>query len=152
MELNPNPYEAPQVPDKLQSPPLREERDDRLDYILPVLQPVIGCVLGYLVWVPTAPLEAWDVNPLYSTLVFAAGFLSPFFRQKTWYCGPLGVYVGQVAALHRLVPPVGIPIAPPIFGVLIGGTAPAVAGGLAGYGIGWAIGNWLAKRRAARTL
>jgi hypothetical protein len=109
------------------------------DAVLAAGQIATGFMAGFALWAATAPKESWDVNTLYSAYVALAGLVASFGRPRGFYWGVVGVYAGQVIALHALIPAVGVPIMPPFIGVLLFGTLPAVGGALVGAGIGYCL-------------
>lgn len=105
-----------------------------------------GLVLGFGIWAATAPKEAWDANPFYSVLVFVAGVAASFGRWPGFYWGIPGVYLGQLIAIHMLIPAGRVPIFPAFAAVLMFGTLPAAVGALVGGAIGSGV---TASRRKA---
>jgi hypothetical protein len=98
--------------------------------VLSLLQLGVGVVLGFAIWLPTFPGEAWDRNP-YSLFVFGAGILSALVRPATFYWGAAGVALGQAAYLQFVQTFLDqtAPIFPAPLAVLIFGTIQALAGG-----------------------
>lgn len=94
-----------------------------------------GFAAGLALWAATAPGEAWD-RPFYFVWVAMAGLIATFCQSRGFYWAILGLYFGQVAALYVLIPWAGVPIFPPMIGVLLFGTIPAFIGALIGFGIG----------------
>jgi prepilin signal peptidase PulO-like enzyme (type II secretory pathway) len=100
--------------------------------VVPYLQQLgVGAFLGFVIWLPTFPGEAWDRNPLYSLFVFGAGILAALLRPTTFYWGAVGVALGQTAYLHLVQSFVDrtAPMLPALLAVLIFGTFQAFAGG-----------------------
>src|SRR5688572_4248615 len=86
-----------------------------------------GFVVSFLIWAATAPAEAWD-RPLYFLWIALAGLIATLGQSRGFYWAVIGIYVGQVVALHALIPLGGVPIFPPVIGVLLFGTLPAFGG------------------------
>ena len=117
--------------------------------LTPAGQIATGFLAGFALWAATAPKEAWDENALYSVFVALAGFVASFGRLRGFYWGVVGVYAGQVIALHLLTPLTGVPILPAILSVLIFGTFQAIVGALVGAGIGYCVERAVASIRHA---
>src|SRR5687768_10762001 len=98
-----------------------------------------GFMAGAAIWAYSAPNEAWDVNQLYSILLMLAGLVASFGRPLAFYWGVVGIYLGQVLAIHMFIPAEGVPIMPPLLSVLIFGTVPAAVGAAVGAGIGLGV-------------
>jgi hypothetical protein len=113
----------------------------------PVGQITTGFMAGFAIWATTAPKEAWDANALYSVYVALAGLAASFGQPREFFWGVIGVYAGQVIALHALIPVAGVPIMPPFLGVLLFGTLPAVAGALIGAGFGYCVQRTIATTK-----
>jgi prepilin signal peptidase PulO-like enzyme (type II secretory pathway) len=107
-------------------------QENRQSSVVPyLLQLGVGAVLGFVIWLPTFPGEAWDRNPLYSVFVFGAGILAALVRPSTFYWGAAGVALGQTAYLQLVQSFVDrtAPMLPALLAVLIFGTFQAFAGG-----------------------
>jgi hypothetical protein len=131
-----NPYEPPKTGPESADHPSQPGCGPAL---LATLQIAAGFVAGFSIWAATAPQEAWDANNLYSLLVLLSGLIASFGRQRGFYWGIAGVYFGQVAALHLLIPVGGgAPIMPAFLAVLFFGTLPAAIGAFIGAGLGLA--------------
>ena len=144
--MSTNPYESSKVP-SVSAPPSPSIREG-MNIGIATIQLLIGAVLGFLIWAATAPAEAWDINPLYSTCLLGAGLISSFGRRREFYWGVPGVYAGQVIAMHLLIPTGGVPLLPAFLAVFIYGTLPALVGSLLGLGIGAILGSLLRRTPA----
>ena len=144
--MEPNPYEAPKIDQPLAvsqvAVPARQGVAGAAK-ITPAMmsagQIAIGFLAGIAIWAISAPDEAWDVNQLYSTFLLLAGLVTSFGRPRAFYWGIVGIYLGQVFAIHMLIPAAGVPIMPPFVGVLFFGTIPAAVGATLGAGIGLCV-------------
>jgi hypothetical protein len=134
--VEPNPYESPKAEDGALDVP-RPVRFSQT--AIAAGQVATGFAAGFALWAVTAPREAWDANPYYSIFVLLAGLVASLARPRGFLWGIVGVYLGQVVAIHLLVPAGGVPIVPPSVGVLFCGTLPAAIGAALGGGIGYGI-------------